>query len=209
MRAWLSVLLVALSPLTAGAAECGLAPHSVEPAEITPLESLPEGIVRGRGICDGFDRPMAVWTLPVDPEQEDLGIRDRPLFRSVPANPLVAVTEAAVGADARIAIFRRQRSPAASAEAPDRRPPHRLFGTYCDAGSAEPLDCGANGARIKMRADVVDSDGDGALDQVRHQISIWDGAERLQVLMFDTRHAGRPLGNAVPWIEALRLAGRL
>lgn len=181
-------------------------------AEATPLEALPEGIVRGRAECEGLSRPVAVWTLPVDGGAADLGIRDRPLFRSRAANPLVRVARAAVGEAGRLTLFKRREAHTrteGAADLPDRRPPFRLFGTFCDLAATEPLDCRAGAARIKMRADVVDTDRDGALDRVRHEVSIWDGADRLQVLMFETEHAGPPLRNAVPWVEVLALAGRL
>ena len=213
-RALAAALLLALPlPLAAEAEPCGLRPADAAAGAPVPLAELPEGIVRGLGVCDGLERPMAVWTLAVDAASQDLGIRDRPLLHSVPANPLVPVTEAEVAPAGRLSIFRRDRSPlrpaGEPADAPDRRAPYRLFGTFCDPPAAEPLDCSAGAARIKMRADVVDADLDGALDRVRHEVSIWDGADRLQVLMFETDHAGRPLGNAVPWIEALTLAGQL
>ncbi len=205
------VLLLAAALLAAGsaaAADCGVVRQ--DGAAATALAALPEGIVRGRAECDGVARPIAVWTLIVDADAPDLGVRDRPLFRSREANPLVPVADAAVGEAGRLWLFKRREDHAlGGASDPDRRPPFRLFGTFCEAAAAEPLDCSAGAARIKMRADIVDADLDGALDRVRHQVSIWDGAERLQVLMFDTPHAGRPLGNAVPWIEALALAGRL
>ncbi|HUF57061.1 MAG TPA: hypothetical protein VMM55_10935 [Thermohalobaculum sp.] len=206
---WLlaAALLAAGAPGDA-APDCGIVPDGGGAA--AALDTLPEGIVRGRAECDGVVRPVAVWTLRVDGEAADLGIRDRPLFRSRAANPLVPIADAAVGEAGRLSLFKRREDHARGAASnPDRRPPFRLFGTFCEAPFAEPLDCSAGPARIKMRADVVDADLDGALDRVRHSVSIWDGAERLQVLMFDTPHAGRPLGNAVPWIEALALAGRL
>lgn len=212
MRRALACLLAVAALSASGALSssggCGIVPAEGGPA--TALEALPEGIVRGRAECDGVERPIAVWTLGVDATAPDLGIRDRPLFRSRAANPLVPVADAAVGEAGRLWLFKRREDHAqGEASEPDRRPPFRLFGTFCEATAVEPLDCSAGAARIRMRADVVDSDLDGALDRVRHQVSIWDGGERLQVLMFETPHAGRPLGNAVPWLEALALAGRL
>lgn len=203
-----TVLAIFGGPATAE--PCGIA--MTPGAGPVPLADLPAGIVTGMAECDGVTRPAGVWTLPVDPELPDLGIRDRPLFRSRPANPLVPVASAEVGAVGRITLFKRREAEArgeATAGEPDRRRPYRLFGTFCDLAAGDPLDCSAGAARVKMRADIVDADRDGVLDRARHQVSIWDGGHRLQVLMFETEHAGRPLGNAVPWIEALALAGRL
>lgn len=213
-RSGLAAALALLLGAATGADEaaCGFRAEAGPEDTWRPLAELPEGLLTGEARCDGLARRMAVWTLGVDPEAEDLGLRDRPLFRSRDANPLVRVTGAEVAGAGRITLFKRRedhdRGDARPGQ-PDRRPPYRLFGTFCDLGAPEPLDCAAGAARIKMRADVVDSDGDGALDRVRHQVSIWDGSARLQVLMFETAHAGRPLGNAVPWLEALALAGRL
>lgn len=206
MRGLLAGLLLAALAGPA-AADCGFRPKSA-PETLGPIAALPEGVISGEAVCDGLTWPMAVWTMAVDGTSADLGIRDRPLFRGTPANPLVEVGRATVGG-ARMTIFQRQTTTPADQDGADRRPPFRLFGTICDEGAAEPLDCSSGSARIRMRANVIDTDGDGTLDRVRHQVSIYDGADRLQVLMFETPHAGRPLANAVPWIEALRLAGML
>lgn len=200
--ALLALVLVALA--VESRAGCGL---RVGDGAIRPLADLPEGTIRGQGVCDGVETPMAVWTMAVDGGSEDLGIRDRPLLQSAPANPLIAVEAAAVGT-ARITVFRRRATPDPG-RGPDDRRPFRFFGTLCDAGAAEPLDCSAGSSRVRMRANVMDTDQDGVLDRVRHEVSIWDGADRLQVMMFETRHAGRPLSNAAAWIDALRVAGRL
>lgn len=204
----LALLLLPAQP--AAAEECGVVSRNGPATGTLTLAELPAGIVRGEMRCGGRARPMAVWTLDVDPTARRLGIRDGPLFRSRPANPLVAVAVAGIGSHARLTLFKRredERLGRATPGAPDRRPPFRLFGTLCDTGAAEPLDCGTGPRRIKMRADIYDSDGDGALDRVRHEISIWDGGARLQVLMFASEHAGQPLRNAVPWIEVLALTG--
>lgn len=207
----MALLLVGAAAGAPGDEGCGFRSGGAS-GPLYPLAALPDGISRGQASCDGVVRPMAVWTLGVDRRAPDLGVRDRPLFRSRAANPLVPVAAAEVAGAGRLTLFKRREDHARGAApegAPDRRPPFRLFGTFCDLAAADPLDCAAGSARIKMRGDVIDSDGDGTLDRVRHQVSIWDGADRLQVLMFDAAHAGRPLGNAVPWLEALALAGRL
>lgn len=202
-------LLAAPLPASLPAAACGLRLGDAEPV---PIDALPVGTVTGQADCDGVERQLSVWTLSVDPGAPDLGIRDRPLFRQRAANPLVPLASVAVG-EGRMTLFRRRSEPERTADelpaAADRRAPYRLFGTYCDADAGDPLDCTAGAARVKMRADVIDHDGDGTLDRVRHSISIWKGGDRLRVMMFETPHAGRPLGNAAAWVEALALAGLL
>lgn len=206
-----AVLALALLTTPAPGEACGLQLDPAQPP--VPIGALPAGTVTGRAICQGVERQLSVWTLVVDPDAPDLGIRDRPLFRQRAANPLVPLASVGVGPGGRLTLFRRHTEPERPADEPpgarDLRAPYRLFGTYCDAGAGDPLDCAAGRARVKMRADVVDHDGDGALDRVRHSVSIWDGGDRLRVLMFETRHTGRPLGNAAAWVEALALAGLL
>ncbi|MEO1457083.1 MAG: hypothetical protein AAFV49_05870 [Pseudomonadota bacterium] len=176
------------------------------------LARLPGGITKGWVRCPGERAsPLVVWTLRVGEEDGFIGVRDGPLFSSLPQNPLVAVAAVGIGTEGRFHTFLRSETVAAGLpqSAPeDRRPAHRLFGTLCDSDAADPLDCSFAGRRVKMRVDVVDNDFDGALDLARHELSILhDG--RLQVLRFARPHEPDPLRVMSHWIAALTLSGHL
>ncbi|MEM6974305.1 MAG: hypothetical protein AAF577_16025 [Pseudomonadota bacterium] len=173
------------------------------------LASLPEGITAGHIRCPG-EAPMAmvIWTLSLDPEAPFIGVRDAPLFTRLPLNPMIDLAQVGFAADRAFSVFARAdraEEAAAFPEGPDRRAPHRLFGTLCPRDAADPLDCGLAGGRLKARVDLNDSDGDGVLDIARHEVSIVT-ADRLQVLRFIVPHQPDPVDVVAHWVAAMAIA---
>ncbi|MEM7498509.1 MAG: hypothetical protein AAF371_11020 [Pseudomonadota bacterium] len=204
-----SVAVLAALP----AAACGFHPGSAQgdEAPAAALDGLAPGIERGWLRCPGqADRPLVVWTLEVDDSAAFLGVRDAPLFRSMPANPLVPVTRIGYGADRRFNVFVRAEHRTVAVPSEDGRDelekPYRVFGTLCGAEEADALDCSVGPRRFKARTDMRDSDGDGVLDLARHEISVY-APGRLQVLRFPGKHEAALRRVVAQWLDALALAG--
>ncbi|MEL6767565.1 MAG: hypothetical protein AAFP17_10320 [Pseudomonadota bacterium] len=196
----------------APAAACGFHPgRDAAAAAPAALDGLAPGIVRGWLRCPGeADLPLVVWTLEVDDTEAFLGVRDAPLFRSLPANPLVPVTRIGYGGDRRFNVFVRAEHETAAVssdrESGGRSAPYRVFGTLCEDGEADALDCSVGAGRFKARTDMRDSDGDGVLDLARHEISVY-APGRLQVLRFPGPHEASPRRLVAQWLPALTLSG--
>ncbi|MEL6482427.1 MAG: hypothetical protein AAFU72_10410 [Pseudomonadota bacterium] len=194
----------------APAAACGFHPgHDEVAPSPAALDGLAPGIVRGWLRCPGeADLPLVVWTLEVDDSAAFVGVRDAPLFRSLPANPLVPVSRIGYGGDRRFNLFVRAEHQAAAAPSEEggTEKPYRVFGTYCEDGEADALDCSVGARRFKARTDMRDSDGDGVLDLARHEVSVY-APGRLQVLRFPGRHDAAPRRVVAQWLPALTLSG--
>ena len=75
------------------------------------------------------------------------------------------------------------------------------FKTYEEI--ARTLDCSVGEARVKARATAIDSDRDGHLDYSKHEISVFDGVSKLQVLSFMTPWRESVTADMGYWIEAI------
>lgn len=175
---------------------------TLEPTDGGPTASaigtLAPGTFAGHIDCDGVRHQVGVWTLLVDGKSETVGIRDEPLFQIEQANPLQAVARISYDRDVQFTLFRRARDPVER--------PHRLFATVCAIGS-DPLDCSLGDRRIKIRIDLRDSNLDGILNRAYHQISIYDGADRLQVIFIDLPTGKHPHDLVGAWIRFFRQTG--
>lgn len=177
----------------------------------THIRQLQDGIFLGSVVCQHGSRPISVWTMTVDATASELGVRDNPLFAGMSGNPIIAVASIGYGQDSRFTVFRRRQSLEGGLQpgAPD-----RVFGTLCATPeAAEPLDCSIGPSRVKMRVDIRDVDADGAHDRAFHEISIYDGTNRLQVVYMETDYDARPHAMVRQWlgllneIEAIDLPG--
>ncbi|MEM6487299.1 MAG: hypothetical protein AAF677_03365 [Pseudomonadota bacterium] len=200
--------------LSVGAAQaCAFHPgEAVEAADRgIALARLPAGITKGWVRCGAeTPRPMVVWTVAFE-GGDYVGARDGPLFRPLPANPLVDIAGVGLAHDAAFSLFMwadQAEVGTAPEKGPDRRPPHRVFGTLCPRAAADRLDCSVGAHRLKARVDVGDRDGDGVLDTARHEVSIVTPG-RVQVLLFAVPHSPSAEGTVVHWIEAMEIAGIL
>ncbi|MEM6358386.1 MAG: hypothetical protein AAF844_22220, partial [Pseudomonadota bacterium] len=180
------------------AAACGFHPgQETSTDEPVALEGLAPGIQRGWLRCPGEDdRPLVVWTLEVDDSARFLGVRDAPLFSSLPANPLVPIVGIGYGGDRRFNLFVRaeHQASALSTNADEKdnvKQPYRVFGTLCGASASDALDCSVGERRFKARTDMRDSDGDGVLDLARHEVSVYTPG-RIQVLRFPGEYDAEP-----------------
>lgn len=190
------------APSDAGEADgCGLIEEETgRPARI---EELPDGVFLGGLKCRHGIRAVSVWTMTVDGGAARLGIRDDPLFDGVGANPLVAVASIGYDDSARFTVFRRNQSVTGGLRA---GAPDRIFGTLCTeigAGAEVPLDCSFGEHRVKMRVDIRDNDVDGVHDRAYHEISIYDGDSRLQVIYMETTYDRRPQSLVRHWLTLL------
>lgn len=181
--AFAAFLIVALSHGAAPA--CALYADRGDPG-VTGLDALPPGTFQGQFRCGALRMPVSVWTLEVDGTAERLGVRDDPLFRMPDANPLTQIARIGYDRTAHFTMFRRRLSAEPGAERA-----HRLFVTLC-TDHAQPLDCSFGRHRVKMRVDLRDGNKDGRLDRAYHQISVYDGGDRLQVVYVDLPHDPRP-----------------
>ncbi|MEM9783280.1 MAG: hypothetical protein AAF899_12485 [Pseudomonadota bacterium] len=206
----LAVAMVFLSGSLAIACPFVVADDPSGEAAPTSVASLPEGIAAGWVHCPGEAAlPLVVWTLAIDPDAAFIGVRDAPLFRPLPANPLIDVAGVGLDDDAAFSIFARADQAVQARQAPDgpdTRQPFWLFGTLCARAAADRLDCSVRGGRLKARVDVRDSDGDGVLDLDRHEISILT-EDRLQVLRFAVPHDAEWLGVVAHWVKAMSIVG--
>lgn len=180
------------------------------------LNAAPEGVSRIALDCGGRIETFQIWTLAVDSTAATLGVRDDPLFAPRHTGPLVAIADAEIGDFARVTVMTRAEALAAPTlrGTPIALGPQdasqRVFGTICDLDAAgAPLDCAVGGRRIKMRADPIDADRDGFVDARAHEISIYDGANRLQVVSFLSTFEDAPLSAAATWLEVLAAVGAI
>lgn len=169
------------------------------------LDDAPEGIAAGMFWCGGDNYGVQLWTLVVDPQQADLGIRDGKLFDTTTIGPLTELLSAQIENHARVSVHERtetvsmQRSPI-----PRGWHSFRRFVSFCDlAGTGDPLDCSLGAARIKAYSTAKDSDLDGYLDYSLHEISYYDGASKLHVLRFVTPYSKSVTADVGIWIEAI------
>ncbi|WP_193174450.1 hypothetical protein [Oricola nitratireducens] len=201
-----SRVLAVLFVLTASpAAACefltdaGNGPEAVQFADIQP------GIAPGALRCGSDLFPGYLWTLGVDGQQAELGIRDDKLFDAESTGPLVELLSAKVEGHARVTVHERRETAAMPrSPLPQGWFQYRRFVTFCDAtGYDDPLDCSLGRARVKARATAADSDRDGYLDMSTHEISFYDGASKLHVLNFVTPWTESLTADIATWIEAI------
>jgi len=197
-------LLLSLAALPASA--CAFLPKGEDgPEAAARLDTLADGIVTGALRCGRDSYAAYVWTLPVDGEQESLGIRDDALFAERHTGPLDQLMAAYVEDHVRITVFERSETVKISrAPMPGDRFSMRRFFTFCDiAGIADPLDCSVGKTRIKGRRTAEDSNRDGYLDVSMHEISYYDGEAKLHVLSFATPYGDSLTADVGLWIEAV------
>ncbi|MEM6676373.1 MAG: hypothetical protein AAF675_00720 [Pseudomonadota bacterium] len=209
----LARFILVFAALVAGPAmACSFHPgQTVEQAgPATELAALEPGISQGWLRCGNApEKPLVVWTLSVDETQPYVGVRDAPLFLELPANPLVPLTGYGYRDNGRIALLMSTEDAAEAppeAGLPDRRKPHRLYGTLCGAEAEDALNCSLGGHRLKVRVDAQDTDGDGILDFARHELSYYSPG-RLQVVRFPSAHSADPRAMVAVWMEIITLAG--
>ncbi|MEM6621073.1 MAG: hypothetical protein AAF674_02510 [Pseudomonadota bacterium] len=187
----------------------GLIPEQAQSCTLVPehgggiggsIESLQPGTFTGRVECEATSHALAIWTISVDGSAEALGVRDDPLFRVRTANPLTQV--AAIGYDQNIqfSLFRR------AMEQPENAT--RLFATVCDTGD-DPLNCSLGQQRVKLRIDLRDTDDDGVVDHAYNQISVYDGASKLQVVYVDLPTDAQPHRLVGAWLRFFSETGVL
>lgn len=196
--------IAALAPLASHACEFVVAEKGGTAAPAT-FETVSEGIVSGALRCGREAYPASIWTLHVDGAQPSLGIRDDRLVNTDTTGPLGELLAANVEDHVRLTILERtetigmQRSPLPAQW-------YRLtrFFTFCEtAGGADPLDCSVGKARIKGRSVAEDTDRDGYLDTLAHEISFYDGASKLHFLSLVSPWSESPTADAGFLIEAL------
>lgn len=175
-------------------------------AEATPVTfaGLAEGITAARFGCNGQQAmPVVIWTLAIDHRQPHVGVRDNRLFDEAVDGPMRPLVSARIENHARVHVMERRNVSGPPGTAPASRS-NRRFVTFCDAGhEGDPLDCSLAGARLKARVTPVHRDRDGIPDGARHEISHYDGAARLSVLIFDAPYAERPEADIGRWIGML------
>lgn len=169
------------------------------------LSALPDGLYAATLDCGGEMTPLEIWTLTVDADEPHLGVRDDALFSEEHTGPLVRVGDAVIGKAARVTVLLREQTARRTDAASDfQQAPYRTFGTVCDVHHfGTPLHCGVGARRIKIRSDARDSDLDGALDLSFHQVSVYDGADRLQVISFPAAYDPSPMAAAADWVALL------
>ncbi|MFP1630631.1 hypothetical protein ACLB6G_02740 [Zhengella sp. ZM62] len=213
MKPYLHVIVSCLALLAcSGAAQaCRIALAGEANAAPVTFAALAEGITAARFDCNGQkDLPVLIWTLAIDHRQPHVGVRDNRLFDEAVDGPMRPLVSARIESHARIHVMERQTVSGAARTAPPGRA-NRRFVTFCDAGhEGDPLDCSLAGARLKARVTPVHRDRDGVPDLARHEISHYDGAARLSVLIFDAPYAERPEADIGRWIGMLNaLSGAL
>ncbi|MEM7530291.1 MAG: hypothetical protein AAF416_22040 [Pseudomonadota bacterium] len=210
---FLTLAFVGVFATAAPAGACSFHPGETadQAGAEAPLHALGAGITRGWMRCPGeADRPLVVWTLQTDDGAEWLGVRDAPLFISMPQNPFVRVAALGYRRDSRFNLFVRAEhetiAEKSDGDAENPTPPYRVFGTLCSSEADDALNCSLGAQRLKARTDMRDSDGDGVLDLARHELSIYTPG-RLQVLRFAGTHETEPRRIIAQWIGGLSLAG--
>lgn len=205
----LRLVLIALAFCAAEpAAACTLTSPTDESMRPLRLADMPDGLSGAVMRCGAREMKLQVWTLAVDGAAASLGIRDEPLFSADRTGPLTRLISAKVEAAGQVAVFERRETAALSQGGDQvRRQAFRRFATFCDGrAGADPLDCSLGAARVKARVSVRHADEDGIPDVGVHEISVYDGADRLQVISFIAPYAASPVRDVALWIEVLNAA---
>lgn len=173
--------------------------------ERAQLSDIGPGIATGTLQCGPRHVPVQLWTLGVDSGKAELGVRDDKLFDTRHTGPLTELVSAKIENHVRVSVHERSETVAmARAPLPSDYFSIRRFVTFCDIGTgADPLDCSLGKARVKARATAEDANRDGYLDLSTHEISVYDGGSRLQVLSFVTPWQDSVTTDMAWWIEAL------
>ena len=192
------------APQSASACEIWLHGSDGRAATVSPGE-LPEALAAATVRCGREALAVSIWTMRVDAEAPYLGVRDAALFRAEFTGPLSQIAEAEIPGAARISVLVRASAERMIRTEGARAHGFRRFVTFCDAvhQSFAPLNCSLHGARAKARATARDSDFDGDLDIVEHEISLYLGGDRLHVVAFSEPFRGAALAGASKWIDVL------
>ena len=194
--------VAALTPLAAQA--CEFVAGS-DPGSPVTFDTVADGIVSGSLRCGHEAHPAYIWTLPVDGDQAELGIRDDRLHNTDHVGPLGRLLAADVEDHVRLTVLeRRETIPLSRSPVPQGWFRFQNFFTFCGiAEGVDPLDCSVGKARIKGTRTDDDTDRDGYLDTSTHEISFYDGASKLHFLSFVTPWTESLTADAGHWIEAL------
>ncbi|QKV19939.1 hypothetical protein [Oricola thermophila] len=205
-RSTIPPLLAAIFALLLSPAEaCTFLLEDDSGPRIARLGDIRPGTTRGVLSCGARRHAVLFWTLAVDADKAEIGVRDGKLFDTRFTGPLTELMSARIENHVRVSVHERTettgmpRSPM-----PAGRHSFRRFVTFCDLGNdADPLDCSVGSARIKARATATDSDRDGHPDFSLHEISLYDGTSRLHVMSFTAPFADSITAEIGTSIEAI------
>ncbi|MEO1067204.1 MAG: hypothetical protein AAFW47_07485 [Pseudomonadota bacterium] len=196
--------ILTLSPREAHACSF-LVPDANGNAQRGPsLHTINRGFTHGLLDCGGENHAMMIITIGVDKNEPHVGVRDDPLFSADIVGELETVDDISISRTAKLHVLgRANASPRIGA-----RRGFVRFATVCDVNEGyEPLNCSWGKARIKVRTTVVDTDADDIVDRSYHELSVYNGSDRLHMVTFWTPHRSHLRGTTADWISALHAFG--
>lgn len=174
------------------------------PVKGPSFDQIGHGFTPGLLNCGDETHRLMVITLGVDPSEPYIGVRDEPLFKSDITGPLETLNDIQISGNASVHILGRINS----SSVVGKRRGFVRFATLCNIGETqEPLNCSWQKQRIKFRTTNVDTNADGKVDQTHHELSIYNGSDRLHMVSFWAPFRTHIQNTTADWIDALHAFG--